>query len=119
MALLDPNFGPNEVAAEAGISLRYLQKLFTEHGSTCSEFIYSLRLDQAARLLHRRGSLGQASLSAKSPTLAAFATTLISHESFAIGSVTRQVLTLKVPVGQTTKQCAPVRVKVRHMAPER
>ena len=54
----DPSFGPNEVAAEAGISLRYLQKLFTEHGSTCSEFIYSLRLDQAARLLHRRGSLG-------------------------------------------------------------
>ena len=54
----DPSFGPHEVAAEAGISLRYLQKLFTEHGSTCSEFIYSLRLDQAARLLHRRGSLG-------------------------------------------------------------
>jgi AraC-like DNA-binding protein len=54
----DPSFGPHEVAAEAGISLRYLQKLFTEHGSICSEFIYSLRLDQAARLLHRRGSLG-------------------------------------------------------------
>ena len=54
----DPSFGPNEVAAEAGISLRYLQKLFTAHSSTCSEFIYSLRLDQAARLLHRRGSLG-------------------------------------------------------------
>jgi AraC-like DNA-binding protein len=53
----DPDFGPHEVAAKAGISLRYLQKLFTEHGSTCSEFIYSLRLDQAARLLHRRGSL--------------------------------------------------------------
>ena len=54
----DPDFGPHEVATEAGISLRYLQKLFTERGSTCSEFIYSLRLDQAARLLHRRGSLG-------------------------------------------------------------
>jgi AraC-like DNA-binding protein len=54
----DPSFGPHEVAAKAGISLRYLQKLFTERGSTCSEFIYSLRLDQAARLLHRRGSLG-------------------------------------------------------------
>jgi AraC family transcriptional activator of tynA and feaB len=53
----DPNFGPHEVATEAGISLRYLQKLFTERGSTCSDFIYSLRLDQAARLLHRRGSL--------------------------------------------------------------
>ena len=54
----DPDFGPHEVADEAGISLRYLQKLFTERGSTCSEFIYSLRLDQAAHFLHRRGSLG-------------------------------------------------------------
>jgi AraC family transcriptional activator of tynA and feaB len=53
----DPDFGPCEVAAEAGISLRYLQKLFTQRGSTCSEFIYSLRLDSAARLLHRRASL--------------------------------------------------------------
>ena len=54
----DPNFGPNEVAAETGISLRYLQKLFTERGSTCSEFIYSLRLEHAARLVNRRASLG-------------------------------------------------------------
>jgi len=37
--------------------LRYLQKLFTQRGSTCSEFIYSFRLDQAARLLHRRAEL--------------------------------------------------------------
>jgi AraC family transcriptional activator of tynA and feaB len=54
----DPDFGPREVSAVAGISLRYLQKLFTARGSTCSEFIYSLRLDHAARLLHRRESLG-------------------------------------------------------------
>jgi AraC family transcriptional activator of tynA and feaB len=53
----DPDLGPVEVAAAAGISLRYLQKLFTERGSTCSEFIYSLRLDHAAHLLRRRGSL--------------------------------------------------------------
>jgi AraC family transcriptional regulator, positive regulator of tynA and feaB len=53
----NPDFGPREVAAETGISLRYLQKLFTARGSTCSEFIYSLRLDHAARLLHRRASL--------------------------------------------------------------
>jgi AraC family transcriptional regulator, positive regulator of tynA and feaB len=45
------------VAAKVGISPRYLQKLFTQRGSTCSEFIYSLRLDHAARLLHRRESL--------------------------------------------------------------
>jgi AraC family transcriptional activator of tynA and feaB len=54
----DPAFGPGEIAAEAGISLRYLQKLFTTRGLTCSEFIYSLRIDHAARLLHRRASVG-------------------------------------------------------------
>jgi AraC-like DNA-binding protein len=55
--LADPDFGPADVAAESGISLRYVQKLFTEHGSTCREFIYSLRLEQAARLLQRRALL--------------------------------------------------------------
>jgi AraC-like DNA-binding protein len=54
----DPDFSPAEVAAKAGISLRYLQKLFTQHGSTCSEFIYSFRLQHAAHLLHRRALLG-------------------------------------------------------------
>ncbi len=54
----DPDFGPGEAAAEAGISLRYLQKLFTQRGSTCGEFIGSLRLDHAADLLHRRALLG-------------------------------------------------------------
>jgi AraC-like DNA-binding protein len=54
----DPDFSPCRVATEAGISLRYLQKLFTARGLTCSDFIYSLRLDHAARLLHRRASLG-------------------------------------------------------------
>jgi AraC family transcriptional activator of tynA and feaB len=54
----DPDFGPSEVAAEAGISLRYLQKLFTARGSTCIHFIQSLRLDHAARRLQRRASLG-------------------------------------------------------------
>ena len=49
-----PDLRPREVAAEAGISLRYLQKLFTQRGSTCSGFIDSLRLDHAARLLRRR-----------------------------------------------------------------
>jgi AraC family transcriptional activator of tynA and feaB len=54
----DPDFGPCEVAAAAGISLRYVQKLFAERGSACGEFIYSLRLEHAARLLHRRELLG-------------------------------------------------------------
>ena len=53
----DPDFGPWDVAVEAGISLRYLQKLFTARNSTCSHFIHSVRLDQAARLLERRSFL--------------------------------------------------------------
>jgi AraC family transcriptional regulator, positive regulator of tynA and feaB len=53
----DPDFGPREAAAESGISLRYLQKLFTERGSTFGEFRYSFRLEHAARLLNRRASL--------------------------------------------------------------
>jgi AraC-like DNA-binding protein len=50
----DPGIRPRDVAIEAGISLRYLQKLFTSRGTTCSRFIQSLRLDHAARLLQLR-----------------------------------------------------------------
>jgi AraC family transcriptional regulator, positive regulator of tynA and feaB len=50
----DPDFGPRDVAAELGISVRYLQKLFTVRGSTCSRLIQSFRLDYASRLLRRR-----------------------------------------------------------------
>jgi AraC family transcriptional activator of tynA and feaB len=53
----DPDFGPGEAAAEAGVSLRYLQKLFTFQGTTCVHYIQSLRLQQATRLLERRASL--------------------------------------------------------------
>jgi AraC-like DNA-binding protein len=53
----DPDLGPCEVAAEAGISLRYLQKLFTARGSTCGQYISSIRLENAARLLQRRASM--------------------------------------------------------------
>jgi AraC family transcriptional regulator, positive regulator of tynA and feaB len=50
----DPGLRPQDVATEAGISLRYLQKLFTARGTTCSSFIQSLRLDHAARLVRLR-----------------------------------------------------------------
>jgi len=53
----DPDFGPPEVAAEMGISLRYVQKILTSRGFTCRELIYSIRLDQAAHLLERRAFL--------------------------------------------------------------
>jgi AraC family transcriptional activator of tynA and feaB len=50
----NPDISPRAVAAEAGISLRYLQKLFTVRGSTCGHHICSTRLDHAARLIERR-----------------------------------------------------------------
>src|SRR5258706_2539853 len=53
----NPDFGPCDVAVEAGISLRYLQKLFTTRNSTCSDFINSVRLDHAAGLVKRRSLL--------------------------------------------------------------
>jgi AraC family transcriptional regulator, positive regulator of tynA and feaB len=49
----DPDISPREVAAETGISLRYLQKLFTTRGSTFSHYVSSLRLDHAAHLIER------------------------------------------------------------------
>jgi AraC family transcriptional regulator, positive regulator of tynA and feaB len=55
--LANPDLRLSDVAAKVGISLRYLHKLFTQRGSTCSEFIYSLRLDHAARLICRRDTL--------------------------------------------------------------
>jgi AraC family transcriptional regulator, positive regulator of tynA and feaB len=53
----DADFGPAEAATELGISLRYLQKLFNQRGTTCTEYIYSLRLNHAARLLDCRALL--------------------------------------------------------------
>jgi AraC family transcriptional regulator, positive regulator of tynA and feaB len=50
----DPDLSPGQVAAEAGISLRYLQKLFTARGQSCGHFLQSLRLSHAEQLLHRR-----------------------------------------------------------------
>jgi AraC family transcriptional activator of tynA and feaB len=53
----NPEFGPCEVAAEVGISPRYLQTLFAVRGSTCSRFLVSVRLDYAAQLIQRRMSM--------------------------------------------------------------
>jgi AraC family transcriptional activator of tynA and feaB len=53
----DSSLTPSKVATEAGISLRYLQKLFTMRNMTCTQFINSLRLDYAASLLQRRTTL--------------------------------------------------------------
>jgi AraC family transcriptional regulator, positive regulator of tynA and feaB len=53
----DPKLSPWRVAAEARISLRYLQQLFTARGLTCTGYLQSARLDHAARLLRQRAAL--------------------------------------------------------------
>ncbi len=53
----EPDLSPSNVAADAGISARYLQKLFIARGMTCGRFIQSLRLDHASRLIARRAAL--------------------------------------------------------------
>jgi len=53
----DTDLTPASVATECGISIRYLQKLFTARGTTCSHYISSVRLEHASRRLHRRSSL--------------------------------------------------------------
>ena len=85
-----------------------LQKLFTQCGSTCTEFIYSLRLKQVARLLERRKLLCTGEPIAPSLTPAAFATTRISHENFAVGSVTRRTPTPGRRFALETAQCTRV-----------
>lgn len=50
----DPDLSPQDIASEAGISLRYLQKLFTVRHSTFGRFVTSLRLEHATRLIQRR-----------------------------------------------------------------
>lgn len=54
----DPDVGPADIAAEAGISVRYLQKLFAMRGTTYGIFLKSLRLEHAASLLGRRAKTG-------------------------------------------------------------
>ncbi|WP_088343518.1 MULTISPECIES: helix-turn-helix domain-containing protein [Rhodomicrobium] len=53
----DPGFGPADIAAEAGISVRYLQKLFAMRGTTFGNHLRSCRLDYAASLLDGRAEM--------------------------------------------------------------
>lgn len=53
----DPRLDAGEVAAEAGISMRYVQKIFAMRNLTCTQFINSVRLDHSASLLQRRALL--------------------------------------------------------------
>lgn len=58
--LAEPDLSPLDLAIEAGISLRYLQKLFAARGLSCNHYIQTARLDHAARLLRRAELLGTA-----------------------------------------------------------
>jgi AraC family transcriptional activator of tynA and feaB len=53
----DPDLSPSQVATEAGISLRYLQQLFSVRNSSYTHFIHTVRLDHAAGMLLRRALL--------------------------------------------------------------
>jgi AraC family transcriptional regulator, positive regulator of tynA and feaB len=50
----DPNFGPCQLAAEVGISLRYLQKLFTVRSSSRSDRVWIRRGLHEYRALRSR-----------------------------------------------------------------
>ena len=47
----DPDLGPAQAAAAAGVSLRYLQEMFREDGRNVAAYIWQRRLEKAARLL--------------------------------------------------------------------
>ncbi|MDA5192584.1 transcriptional regulator FeaR [Govanella unica] len=47
--LQDPDLSPGRVAADLGISIRHLHRLFSESGQSVSDWIWRQRLDRAAR----------------------------------------------------------------------
>jgi AraC-like DNA-binding protein len=53
--LPDPSLSPPQVAAAAGISTRYLHKLFAAQGQTVSEYMRDRRLDRVHRDLQDPG----------------------------------------------------------------
>jgi len=53
----DPDLGPTQVAAAAGVSLRRLQALFREDGRNVAAHIWERRLEKAARYLSDPGCL--------------------------------------------------------------
>jgi hypothetical protein len=96
----DPALGPCEVAAQAGISLRYLQKLFTSAARpAANSFIRSVSIRPRVFCSGER-HWAAVSRSARSLTRAAFTTTHILQEDFAIDSVTHRA---RIP----SQMCAP------------
>ena len=54
----DPDLSPGDVAAQAGISKRYLHQLFAGTGATFKQTLLRLRLEMACRLLDNRANDG-------------------------------------------------------------
>lgn len=50
-AASDENLSVSDIAAAAGISVRYLQEIFAEHGQTVSHYIAWVRLEEARSIL--------------------------------------------------------------------
>jgi hypothetical protein len=98
----DPDFGPAEVAAETGISLRYVQKLLTARAlPAANSYIRFVWI--TPRTFWSAGRLSvQVSISAKLRTPAAFATMLILQEDSGIGLVMHRAPTSKEAVPLAT-----------------
>jgi AraC-like DNA-binding protein len=103
----DPNISPREVAAEMGISLRYLQSLFTDRGSTCSHYISSLRLDHAAHLIERRASMKTGQPLAEIAYACGFAITRILRADSADVSAPRRAASEQEPLVTATHESPP------------
>src|SRR6516165_2272722 len=104
----DPDFGPREVAVEAGSRcVTFKSSLPRAARPAANSFTRFAWITPRAFFIAAR-RWRQASLSPRSRTPAAFATTPISRGDFAIGLATRQAVAPK------EKQGAPVRAKGRH-----
>jgi AraC-like DNA-binding protein len=84
----DPDFGPAELALEAGVSPRYLQKLFASRGTTCNRYIESRRL-QRSNCCNDGSNKTAAQASQKSRSLRATVTSVISIPDFGRGLAVR------------------------------
>lgn len=60
----DPTLKISDIAELTGISVRYIQKLFTQHNDSFCQYLERLRLERAAMMLRRRAMLpGKISIS--------------------------------------------------------
>jgi hypothetical protein len=111
--LVDPDFGPADVAAEAGISLRASRSSLRSAALAAVNSSIPFGWSTPRAFCSAGRCWVQTSPSARLSPPAAFTTIRISHAAFAIGSVTRQAPTRREIVTAATEQCAPVLAEVR------